>query len=966
VTTDSDRWRRISALYDEALARPSAMRQAYLQGACAGDEELRREVESLLAHDAARAPVDVPALAAAAQALGGGPTTSLVGRRLGVYQVTAFLGAGGMGEVYRARDTTLGREVAIKVLPAASLDAAWLDRLRREARVMAGLNHPNIAAIYGVEHADGVHGVVLELVDGPTLADRIARGPIRLTEALHIGRQIAEALRTAHNRGIIHRDIKPANIKITRDGIVKVLDFGLAKAVAPDAANADAMELPTVTISRTAEGLIVGTPAYMSPEQARGQRVDKRTDIWSFGCVLYEMLAGHAAFRGETMSDTIACVLGREPDWSALPHAVPSAIIRLLRRSLTKDLNRRLADISDARLDLEEELVPSSSEGHASLGGWRLATMLGIALLTGGLVATTVLWRSTAPVPPRLSRMTIAPPNGERFSAAIADRFLAVAPDGAHFAYLIAKGPQSNRLFVRSLDQLEPTELRGPGTVRQPFFSPDGAWIGYFDAGAQLKKVATTGGPAVTVCPLDGSGPRGATWGTDDTIVFATSDTASGLWRVPAGGGEPTVITKPNPERGESDHLWPRFIPGREAVLYTIWPMEGGIANAQVAVVDLRTNTPKVLVRGATDAEYVPTGHLIYGQGGTLRAIGFDLERLEVKGASVPVVPQAVTNGSGANAFGVSRDGMLVYLAGSAAAAPTNTLVWVDRSGREEPLGVPARAWKSPRLSPDGTQLAANSNDAEFDIWIWDFVRRLLTRLTQHPRADFMPVWAPDGKHVFFASYRTGPANLFSQATDGTSPAEQLTHSPTLQAPTDVTRDGKQLVFFDLTTNDVMALDLDSDHRVQTLVQTPNAERNGTIAPDGRWLAYESNESGPSEIYVRPYPDVNGGRWLVSKGGGSRPRWARDGQELFYVAPPGSLMSVRVTGGKTWSAGDPIKLFEGRYYYGTPPDLGVQFDVSLDGQRFLMMKPANDVPEAPSLVVVQHWLEELKQRVPTK
>jgi serine/threonine-protein kinase len=395
-------------------------------------------------------------------------------------------------------------------------------------------------------------------------------------------------------------------------------------------------------------------------------------------------------------------------------------------------------------------------------------------------------------------------------------------------------------------------------------------------------------------------------------------------------------------------------------------PTVGGVEKAQVAVLDFRNGTQKILVRGGSDAEYVLSGHLVYGLAGTLRAVPFDLDRLEVIGAAVPVVSQAATHGSGANAFGVAREGTLAYLTSSSAAAAARTVVWVDRHGAEEPLTTPVRAWSTARLSPDDSRVALDSQDAEFDIWIWDFARKGLTRLTLDPANDSSPVWAPDGQHVYFGSYRAGASNLFRQETDGTSIAEQLTQSPTMQFPTGISPDGKQLVFFDLTTNDLMVLHLDDRHGVQPLVKTSFAERNGDLSPDGRWLVYESNDSGQSEIYVRPFPDVHNGRWQVSTGGGSRARWARRGQELFYVAPPGTLMSVRVSPGAKWTAGQPVKLFEGRYYYGTPPNLRAAYDVSLDG-RFLMLKPAvSEAQPSPSLVVVQSWFEELKRLVPMK
>jgi serine/threonine-protein kinase len=876
-----------------------------------------------------------------------------------------------MGEVYRARDTKLNRDVALKVLPESfALDPGRIARFKREAQVLASLNHPNIAAIYGLEESNGISALVLELVEGPTLADRIAHGPIPLDQTLPIGRQIAKALEAAHEKGIIHRDMKPSNIKITDEGVVKLLDFGLAKAIATEGSSADLAQLPTVTAVGTRDGMILGTAAYMSPEQARGSPVDKRTDIWAFGCVLFEALTARAAFPGETLSDTIAAILERDPDWRALPKGTPAPIGRLLRRSLTKDRKERLADILDARLDIEEALAMPSDETRAVTPVarsvvWRLVAALAVGLIVGGIVAGSVLWRTTPRTASRVTRMTITPAKGLAFTGEIADRFVAIAPDGTRLAYLIAGGPQSNRLFVRTMEQLESTELTSVGTPRQPFFSPDGAWIGFFDAGTQLKKIAITGGPAVTLCPFDGSGPRGAAWGADGTIVFATSDTSSGLWRVSAAGGDPTVITRPKAERGERDHVWPRSLPSGQAILFTITATTGGTENDQVAVVDLRNGTERVLVRGGSDAQYVTSGHLVFGRTGALHAVAFDPDRLEVMGTPIPVVPQVVTSTVGGNAFDVARDGTLAYLSRDAAAAGTRTLVWVDRQGREEPLKAEPRAYVYPRLSLDGTHVALAVSDQEQDIWIWDLVRETLTRLTSDPTTDRTPVWAPDGKYIYFASYRSGASNLFRQATDGSGTAEHLLQSPNMQFPTGMSPEGTRLVFTDLTTNDLMVFTL-NERRAQPLMQTTFAERNGDISPDGRWLAYEANDSGESEIYVRPFPGGNSGRSQVSTGGGSRVRWARNGQELFYVAPPGALMSARVTRGITLTAGKPLKLFEGRYYYGAPPELAATYDVSPDGQRFLMIKPVTKTPAPPNLIVIQNWTEELKRLVPTR
>ena len=912
-----------------------------------------------------------------------------VGSRLGPYEILALLGAGGMGEVYRARDTKLNRDVAIKVLlPSVANDPDRLARFRREAQVLASLNHPNIAHIHGVQESDSTRALVMELVEGPTLEDRIAEGPIPLDEALPIARQIAEALEAAHGQGIIHRDLKPANIKVRDDETVKVLDFGLAKALAPEPGSAAAGELsqsPTITspAMMTGVGMILGTAAYMAPEQAKGRPADKRSDIWAFGCVLYEMLTGTRAFGGDDVSDTLANVLKSEPDWSALPPATPGAARTLLRRCLTKDRKRRLDSAAGARLEIDDALMlptPDArlvSSGVPSVSWWRVAMGALVAVVVGGAAAGTAVWFATRPSAARVTRFALAPTGAAALSVDIISRDITITPDGTHIVYK-GTGTKSRQLLVRALDQLEPTPLAS-GTLGGPFSSPDGQWIGFVDigSGVELKRVAVTGGPTLLLCRLDGQS-RGATWGDDGSIIFATSATSTGLQRVSSAGGEPTVLTKPNRERGEGDHLWPQFLPGGHAVLFTITAATGGIDASQVAVLDLRSGTQKILVRGGSQAQYLPSGHLVYAAAGALRAVAFDLARLEAIGTPIPVLPQIVTLSTGTAEFDVARNGTLVYVAGGSGApvAPVRTLVWVDRHGHEEAItAAPARAYATPRLSPDGTRLALGIFDQENDIWVWDFARETLTRVTTDPGLDGVPVWMPDGRRMVFSSAAAGALpNLFWQAADGTGAAERLTQSSRMQLPSAVSLDGTRVVFTEgVGVSHVMMLTLEKDRRVQPLVQTPAAERNAEISPDGRWLAYESNDSGQFQIFVRPFPNVTAGLWPVSTGGGMQPLWAKNGQELFYLAPSGALMSVRVAPGATWTASTPTKLMDAPYYHGGNGLFGGglfrTYDVSLDGTRFLMIKEGggpNQSTAPLSIVVVQNWLEELKGLVPTK
>jgi hypothetical protein len=983
-----DGWSQVSQLYHAALAKDASERARFLAEACKGDDTLRREVESLLAQEGtAEGFLAAPAFEIAGKVMAEDSGGSLTGRQLGTYQILSRLGAGGMGEVYRARDPKLGRDVAIKILPRACVsDPERLARFEREARVLAALNHPHIGAIYGFQESDTVQALVLELVEGPTLADRIAQGPIPLDEALPISRQICEALETAHEQGIIHRDLKPANIKVRADGTVKVLDFGLAKAFGGDGPDPDVSHAPTPTLARTREGLILGTPAYMSPEQARGQVVDKRSDIWAFGCVLYEMLTGKRAFEGENVSDTLATVLKSDPDWTMIPKEVPAQLPTLLKKCLEKDRRTRIPDISVARFLLTETIVVAQPSApvvapllRRTLRKRTLADR-GLGLLAGMVLTTAGVWivaRLMPARPPQPVQFAIAPPPARPLSIQGANRDIAISPDGTHIVYRTGattlSGPTP--LAVRAIDRLDPETL-AVTNAQVPFLSPDGRWVGFFDF-SELKKVPITGGSPITLCRIQAP-PAGASWGPDDTIIFATADSSSGLVGVPAGGGEPKVLTKPDQASGEQDHVFPSILPGGRAVLFTI-TAPGQIENAQVAVFDLKTGARKILIHGGSHAEYVETGHLVYAVAGTLRAVRFDLKRLEVMGDPVPVVERVMTKQTGAANFAVSRGGTLSYVpagAGSGAITP-RSLVWVNRQGREDLIKAPPRAYVQPRLSPDGTRVALEIADQDYDIWIWDLSRQTLTRLTSDPSQDLSPIWTPDGKRILFDSIRAGPRNVFWQAADGTGTVVRLTTRAreTFQSVDSISPDGTQAIlveYHDKTALDVVLLDLGSlatepgagQRRTETLVQTPFTEQNGETSPDGRWLAYQSNESGRMEIYVRPFPRVNSGRWQVSTGGGSRPAWGRSGRELFYLDGNNAMTAVAVQpSGPTFIAGNPTKLFDWRY----GPNVGGRtYDVSADSQRFLMIKDNAASPIPPSIIVVQHWVEELKRLVPTK
>jgi tRNA A-37 threonylcarbamoyl transferase component Bud32 len=974
VALRPDEWQRLKEVFAEAHALPPERRRAFVADACGGNEPLLQEVESLLAsNELARSFLEAaPPDAQIDQVFAG---ENLEGQWIGSCRIEARIGAGGMGEVYKAHDTKLNRHVAIKVLlPAVANDPQRRARLKREAQVLAALNHPNIAQIHGFEEAGGVAALIMELVEGLTLADRIAEGAIPVAETLAMARQIADALEAAHEQGIIHRDLKPANIKIPEDGTLKVLDFGLARASDGTSSAAPAATDPAAGLFATKTGMINGTAGYMSPEQARGLQVDKRADLWAFGAVLYEMLSGRRAFPGETVPDTMVAILEREPDWAALKNDVAPPVRTLIRRSLAKDRRQRLGDISVAQFILEDSVntppIVAATANPPSLLR-RIAVPSGMWFL-GVAMAAAAFWFISRGVPfPRVSRLLITPPGASAPTVSGLFRDLALTPDGTRLVYVGANGAS---LFVRPLDQLEATPLTGLNAAFGPFVSPDGQWVGVFDGAAApaMKKIAVTGGPAVTLARPDGP-TRGASWGADGTIVFATVNEATGLQRIMAGGGESTVLTRPNRADGEADHVWPEILPGGEAVLFTITATTGRLDQAQVAVLELRTGKQTVLIRGGSDAHYLSTGHLVYAAEGSLKAVAFDLGRLALVGPAVTVLPQVQTSATGAANAVVAANGTLVYILASGANAEQNSLVWVDRHGRETAAPAPPRSYVYPRLSPNGSRLALFISDQDLDLWLWDLSRPALTRVTFDAGLENYPVWAPDGRQLFFSSERGGARNIFAQAADNTGATARLTESANTQYPTSVSHNGTRLVFTELTTatsaaGDVLQLRLDGTHAVTPLVQTPFSERNGEVSPDGQWLVYEANDLGRYEIYVRRFSDVTSGLWQVSTEGGTRPLWARNGRELFYLAPTGALMRVGVAPGPAWTATEPTKLFDS--HYGPPAfHTGRTYDVSPDGRSFLFIKNSavDEARTTPvSMVVVLNWTEELKRLVPAR
>jgi eukaryotic-like serine/threonine-protein kinase len=910
------------------------------------------------------------------------------GLRIGAYEIVSPLGVGGMGEVYRARDTKLNRDVALKVLPEAfSLDPDRLARFKREAQVLASLNHPNIAHIHGLEDSTAISALVMELVEGPTLADRIAKGPIPLDEALPIAGQIAEALEAAHEQGIIHRDLKPANVKVRADGTVKVLDFGLAKALEPTTASVpvNVTASPTITspAMMTGVGAILGTAAYMAPEQARGKTVDKRADIWAFGCVLYEMLSGRRAFAGEDVSDTLAYVITKDVDWSALPADTPAHIHRLLRRCIEKDPKRRLRDIGEARIALEDSGLRDELPGAAtaaaagpqpSIARRALPWVAGLA--AGSAVAALITWTMTRPraaASRPVQRFTVTTPSTIRYVGELGG-MLAISPDGTRLVYPAIEAGK-RLLYIHSFDQFDAQPIRGTDDAFNPFFSPDGEWIAFFTAagttssGGKLKKVSVRGGAPLTVA--DTNTPTGV-WNADGTIVFTRGEAdGMSLFRVPAAGGTPTRLT--TPEQALSRHAWPDALPGGRNILFSIATGTGNFEDSHIAVLSLDTGKYRTIVEQGYGARYVPSGHIVYALAGNLMAVPFDAGRLETTGPPVPIVEgvrgRVVT---GEVLFGVSATGFLVYAPG-ASRGPERTLVWVDRSGKEEPIPVPPREYVYPRLSPDGTKIALDIRDQGADIWVWDFERRTLTQLTFDPATDASPVWTPDGKRIIFASARASNIlHLYWQAADGTGQAERLLETTLPQVPQSISPDGARLVFRQVnpkTAMDLYTLPLTGERRTVPLLQTSFSEQNAEISSDGRWVAYQSNESGQVEVFVRPFPNTDGGKWKISTSGGTRPLWSRDGRELFYMTMSDNLprlMAATISAGAGFSASAPHMLFEGRYYAvvgGTP---GRTYDVSPDGKRFLMIKDLGSETtstDAP-LVVVLNFFDDLRRIAP--
>ncbi len=930
----------------------------------------------------------------------------IAGTRLGPYEILGALGAGGMGEVYRARDTKLNRDVALKILPDAfASDLDRLARFTREAQTLASLNHPNIAAIYGLEESGGVRALVMELVEGDDLSQRIARlrapgaaatrAGIPLDEVLPIAKQIADALEAAHEQGIVHRDLKPANIKVREDGTVKVLDFGLAKAMdqASGVQGSGHENAPTITTpAMTQAGMILGTAAYMSPEQAKGRVVDKRSDVWAFGCVCFEMLTGRRAFDGEDVTDTIAAVVRGEPDWSALPAEVPDQIRLLLRRCLKKDRKARISDVGVARFLLTETMPAAASQAAVQPTAatpsaavpprplWKRAMPVVATAVVASAMVGTAAWtlKPTPPAPAApVTRFALALGEGQQLTV-VANQMLAVSPDGTQVAYVA-----NNQLYLRAMSDLEARPIPGTQQTPTPYgpvFSPDGQSIAFYSQQDRaIKRIAVTGGAAVTICSPEvsaGLARLGRISWDADGIVFRQP---GGIMRVSANGGQPEVLV--SVKDGEVVH-GPQVLPGGEWVLFTLATAATteGWDKAQIVVQSLETSERKTLVSGGSDGQYVPTGHLVYALGGVLFAVPFDLRTLAVAGGPVPVVEgvrRAINGNTGIAHFSVSSTGSLVFVPGPVTtSAGQFDLALVDRTGTAQPLKLPPGAYEYPRLSPDGQRIAFGSDDGkDAFVAIYDVSgASALRRLTLGGR-NRVPVWSADGEHVAFQSDREGDLGIFWQRADGTTAAERLTtpdDKDTAHVPESWAPDGKTLLFsvakgpsYSLAAWSLPDKKVTPFGGIQS-IQPPAA----AFSPDGKWVAYSVDVSGSisGPLFVQPFP-ATGATYPISKGGGLHATWSPDGKELIYSPGPGQLVAVSVTTRPAFTLGNPVPMPQ--VFLERGPMFQRNNDITLDGKRFLGVVPAasgatgaSGAPGAPQIQVVLNWFEELKMRAP--
>ena len=895
------------------------------------------------------------------------------GTKRGSYEILSPLGAGGMGEVYRARDTRLRRDVAIKVLPQdLATNPERLARLEREARILASLNHPNSAAIYGLEESEGSRFLVMECVEGESLTHHLAAGPLPVEEALPVAAQIASGLEAAHEAGVIHRDLKPANVMLRPDGSVKILDLGLARTL-DGSLSSDPSLSPTMTSPVTGTGFILGTAAYMSPEQARGKALDKRTDIFSFGCVLYECLTGKRAFEGECVSDILASILRSEPDWSALPAETPAPVRKILRRCLEKDRRQRLHDIADARIEIEEAAAAPGEEIERAVAGAPRTRSRSFLWVGGGILLGVVgalsVGRLLGPPAARTSRpvrASLTLPAGSELSFASRPA-IAVSPDGRIVIFRAANQGVA-RLYRRGLNTPVAEPIAGTEGGFSPFFSPDGDWLGFF-TNTELKKVPVAGGSPIRIS-LVTPVTAGAAWGTDGNIVFTL--TANGpLSRISEAGGGLQPVSALDSSRGEHSHLWPQILPQGRGILVTMVVGQDfqDFGNSQIVVLDPKSSRRTVVLEGSPFARYA-AGQLFFVRGGSMFRVAFDLTRLSVTSAPVPLAERiTIDSADGAASFGITTDGTLVYADGPPVVERKSVVLRLDRQGVEKPLPLPAALYSHPRLSPDGRTLALMKCDGEScKLFLYDLARNVLTPLTSEPGRFFNPVWSPDGRRLAYAGFAIGAPTLYVKNADGSGRPLRLTSAPTetrlaAEFPNSWSPDGHTIAYIMVARlaagpqpdRDIWLVSADGKRQARRWFESPYAESAAAFSPDGKWIAYVSDESGRKEVYIRPFPG-DGGRIKISSEGGAEPVWTRGGHELLY-RQGNQFLSVDIRTEPGLAAGTPRVLFSGDFLPGGREDAPFGYDISSDGNAIYAVREIS-VPEPERhLAVVTNWLE---------
>ena len=945
----SSRWQVVERLYQLAVQRPEAERAAFLERACAGDDELQREVALLLeAPDMAAAFLSDSGILSrlsggATKAVTATKTQGWIGRRVGAFTISSQIGAGGMGEVYRARDSKLGREVALKILPPAlAAHADRLARFTREARLLARINHPNIATIHGVEEADGVPALVLELIEGPTLADRIAQGPLPMSEALAVAKQIASALDAAHASRVVHRDLKPANIKLTKDGHAKVLDFGLARLARDDGETHESGDV-SITSTEVRAQTMMGTPAYMSPEQVRGESVDTRTDVWAFGCVLYEMLTGQVLFKGRTVTEILHRVLTYQPTWEELPDATPDAIRQLLRRCLHKDKGRRLSQISDAlAIEADGTGRPAGAADTGRRSWWPFAAAGAMAMAAAASIVAWVVARGAQSADERAAiRFTIGPAEGQEFSR----EFFHVSADGRMLAWVARRSDGgTGSLFVRALSSPDAHELPGTEGATFPFWSPDGRSLGFFTNG-ELKRVDVAGG-APRMLAKTPAVALGGTWGSQDVIVYSAQ---SALFRIAAAGGAPEELVRIDRSRKEDSLRFPRFLPDGKTFLYVARSASAENTAAYLAGLD---RAPVRLFATLSQVEFSPPGYLLHTQNGALVAQSFDPATLDVgaeKRAIVDGVGMSPT--SVQSAFTVSSNGVLLYQGPNDSAG---AFQFFNRSGRARSASMPPAPSAQFRLEPNGRRLVASMDDdgdGRNSLWLFGTTDQSRSRLTSAGTHDRDPVWFADGSTIMFSSSRSGPYAIYSKPADGMMPEVVRFESANDMWPEDLSSDSKFLAYrrgTATTGTDVIVNPLGGRGAPIEIAQSPANEFGARFSPDGRWIAYASQETGRTEVYVQPFPPT-GAKWQISTDGGREPAWAAGGREMLYLRADGMLIGLTVNGsGPTFSVDSPRPLFMA----GANEDaFTTRYDVSSDGQSFMVLVPMKKAAQPYSVFV---------------